>query len=145
MQIAIFTIPLWGGEQELERCNALLGSVKVLRVEKQFVDRGEYSVWSILVEYIEAKKDESKKFGKDYKEILSQQDFELYLSLRKRRKELSEEHGVPIASVFTNEQLAQIAEKKISSKNALMQLSGVGEKKAENYGSILELVKAQDE
>jgi superfamily II DNA helicase RecQ len=50
------------------------------------------------------------------------------------RKNIADSEGVPVYTVFTNEQLAEIVRQKITTKNALSGIQGVGGKKIEKYG-----------
>ena len=47
----------------------------------------------------------------DYKEVLDEKTFALFSKLREKRKVLAEKDAVPVYSVFTNEQLAQMAQR----------------------------------
>ncbi len=77
----------------------------------------------------------TKTSGKiDYKEVLSDDDFTLYSRLRELRKTTAERDGIPPYNVFTNEQLAAIVQRRISSKSALMDVEGIGQTRADKYG-----------
>ena len=65
----------------------------------------------------------------DYKEVLSEQDFAVYSTLRDIRKKIADTEGVPVYTILTNEQLAEIVRRKITSKNALSAIQGIGDKK----------------
>lgn len=70
----------------------------------------------------------------DYRELLSADEFQIFVRLRTLRKERAERDGVPVYSVFTNEQLAAMARGKVRSAAELARLSGVGKARIERYG-----------
>ncbi len=53
------------------------------------------------------------------------------------RKELAQAEAVPVYTIFTNEQLAQIVQKKARTKADLEQIAGVGDARIEKYGQRL--------
>jgi superfamily II DNA helicase RecQ len=86
----------------------------------------------------------------DYKEILSKENFDLYLALRDLRKLLAAEDGVALYAVFTNDHLAQMVERRVRTKADIEQITGIGESRIDKYGTrVLELLnnlrKAEDE
>ncbi|MEO1616730.1 MAG: HRDC domain-containing protein [Planctomycetota bacterium] len=59
------------------------------------------------------------------------------------RKSLAERDGVPIYAVFTNEQLAEIVRRDVSSVTEFSKIRGVGKSKIDKYsGSILKAMSA---
>ena len=73
----------------------------------------------------------------DYKEVLKPEEFEVFSRLREWRKAAAEKEGVPVYTVLTNEQLAQMVQKKVSTKAALKEIEGVGEARVEKYGEAV--------
>jgi ATP-dependent DNA helicase RecQ len=59
----------------------------------------------------------------------------LFEALRALRKSLAEEQGVPPYVVFGDATLVEMAQRKPSSDEELMMITGVGEKKLERYGA----------
>lgn len=132
MLYKIFTVRLITGETK--ELNAFLKSHKILNVKEYFVDNGTDSFISFRVEYIDKSEiDKSSKTKVDYKDILSKDDFSVYSDLRDIRKDLAEENGLPVYSIFTNEQLANIVKTKPKTKEKLKSISGIGESKIEKY------------
>jgi superfamily II DNA helicase RecQ len=128
-------------ERELNQC---LSTHRVLAVDRRWVDLGENSFWAICVDCLDRSiAPTSNKSGSnqrpriDYKELLSPQEFARFAELRNLRKELAGEDGVPVYTVFTNEQLAQIVQQGVSSKSELQKIDGVGESRVEKYGERL--------
>jgi superfamily II DNA helicase RecQ len=73
----------------------------------------------------------------DYKTILSPDEFTIFSLLRDLRKELSQQEGVPVFALFSNEQLAQMVQRRCSSKADLLGIEGIGEAKVEKYSEKL--------
>ena len=60
------------------------------------------------------------------REVLPAAEFAVFARLRQWRKETAKEEAVPVYMVFTNEQLAQMASRRASSRAELEQIAGVG-------------------
>ena len=136
-----FAIPVQHGEWAERELNEFVRSHRVLAVDRQWVDQGENSFWAVWIDYVEASAaratDASPAGPKkkvDYKELLSTEDFDVYLRLRALRKAIAAEDGVALYAVFTNDQLAQMVERRANSKADLQQISGIGEARVEKYG-----------
>jgi superfamily II DNA helicase RecQ len=82
-------------------------------------------------------KNRLKKSKIDYKQVLSPEDFALFAQLREWRKGEAAEIGVPVYTIFTNEQLAKIAEQKIHTKAGLQEIEGVGEARVKRYAEAV--------
>lgn len=123
-----------------------LRSVRALTIHKEFVNQGENSLWCLAVEYLQQAGEKDFKKGEnrnktDYREILSPEDFALFVKLREWRKQAASLEAVPVYTIFTNEQLAAIAQKRIATLTDLKTIDGVGESRAGKYGdAILKLV-----
>jgi superfamily II DNA helicase RecQ len=86
-------------------------------------------------------KDSLKKSKIDYKQVLTPNDFALFAQLREWRKIEAAEIGVPVYTIFTNEQLAKIAEQKVQARAELREIEGIGEAKAKKYGeAVIQIV-----
>ena len=62
-------------------------------------------------------------------------EFFLFAKLRDLRKQLAQSDGVPVYTIFTNAQLAQIVQSRATSKAALQAIEGLGDARMEKYGS----------
>lgn len=134
MQIDFFYIPVVDNSQEVAELNKLLGSKKIIDVEKQFIADGKASFYSVAVRYIEnSKPDEPKRSKVDYKEVLSPEVFQVYALLRDARSEIATTDGVPPYAVFNNAELAEIAELPELTLAAISKVKGVGKNKLEKY------------
>ena len=47
---------------------------------------------------------------------------------------MSEQQGVPVYGIFTNQQLAEMATMSAPSLSAISQIDGIGEKRRDQYG-----------
>ncbi len=145
MAFRVFTIPISYPDLAEAELNSFLRSHRVLSIERRWVDQGPASFWAFCVDYLDAAIPRANnRFDRggqrpkvDYKEKLSAGDFEVYCKLREFRKQLSQTEAVPVYTVFTNEQLAHMAEKKARSKASLEEITGVGDARLEKYGERL--------
>lgn len=149
MKLDVFAIPAHGpaqgGGDAQDALNRHLANARVLSVERAFVADGANSFWSVCVLSQPGARD-AKPAAKprvDYREVLGEADFGVYLRLRELRKTLAERDGVPPYAVFTNEQLAEIARRRADSVTALREIDGVGEARVEKYAtSVLGALRA---
>lgn len=141
MQLKVFILPVKNLAEAEGEMNGFLRSHRVLAVKKEFVADGENSFWTFCVEYLESVGAAGAWPGKgpkvDYKEVLKPAEFEVFSRLREWRKAAAEKEGVPVYAVLTNEQLAQMVQKKLSTKAALKEIDGVGEARIEKYGEAV--------
>ena len=149
LQYASFSIPIHTDSVEQEELNRFLRGHRVVQTKKELVSTEGASHWAILVEYLDnpvKNAGESVKGKVDYKEILNADDFSLFSKLREVRKKLSEENGLPVYAVFTNEQLAEIAKRKPKNMTECMQIEGIGQGKADKYvPALLECISNKNE
>lgn len=149
MPIRTFRIPVSHGEATEAEFNAFLQTNRVVSLDRHFISNGELSFWAFAVEYLEGTTRErpvgppANRSRIDYREILPPDEFEVFAKLRDWRKQTATDEGIPIYSVFTNEQLSQIVQRRISSKVDLAKISGIGDGRVEKYGDrIIEMLAA---
>jgi superfamily II DNA helicase RecQ len=146
-----FLIPAEGGDAE-KRLDVFLRSHAILKIEQRFVDRPEGAFWAYAIHYdplpaasgsvSAAPKRELGKDRIDYEKVLGERDFALYVKLRDWRSGLAEQQSVPVFSIFHNATLAAIAQARPTTREALRDVPGVGEGKAERYGAaVLALIE----
>lgn len=135
--VKFFSIPAIYSEDAQNELNRFINSVSVVQLDKELVHNGDSSFWAVAVTFHKDNVFEPNKTTKkprvDYREKLSEDDFALYTQLRDWRKKRSEQDGVAVYIIFTNDQLAQIAEKKMTTKTDLLSIKGVGEERADKY------------
>lgn len=141
MKYKFFAVSACAPDSSAEELNAFCSQHRVSFVEKHWVADGANSFWSICVTWLDGEAAPSasiqKKSSIDYKQVLSETDFGLYIELRNLRKELADSYGVPPYALFTNEQLAAMVEQRIRNKTALQAIPGVGKSRVEKYGDQL--------
>ncbi len=148
MAYQFFVIPLRGDSESTAALNTFLRTHRVLQVDRRWVDQGTQSFWAFCVDYLEGDASSpaasSNRQKVDYKEILNAEDFQVFVKLRDWRKQIAESEGVPVYTVFTNEQLAKMAQTRVTTKAALTQIAGVGTARIEKYGdAVIALLKPQ--
>jgi superfamily II DNA helicase RecQ len=123
--------------------NAFLSNHRVLDVDRRWVDQGLSSYWVFCVDYMAsgvAEANVDRRVGKekvDYKEKLQPPDFTVYLALRDLRKEMSQRESVPVYTLFTNHQLAEVASQRPTTKEALGRIAGIGDARVQKYGEAV--------
>jgi superfamily II DNA helicase RecQ len=144
-----FLVPAQGGMVE-RQFQEFLRSHAILKVERRFVEREDGVFWAYSVEFDEVPErgitgspagPARDRERIDYKEILTETEFVTYVKLRDWRTEEAKTRKVPPFSIFTNEELAQIAQRRPASADALQEIPGIGPGKAGKYGAaVLALV-----
>ena len=149
MALRVFTVPIHDDGTVIEELNAFLRSHKVLTVDRRWVEQGASSFWSLCVDFLDstaAATGSSARSGAhrnrvDYKEVLGAQESTIFAKLRELRKMISQQEAVPVYTVFTNEQLAEMARSRVMTKADMEKIAGVGEVRIEKYGpQFLELM-----
>ena len=114
MPYRFFLIPVRQSVPAEEELNRFLRSHRVLNVDRRWVDEGSESFWSFCVDYLETGQDgraaqggASERGRVDYREVLSPEQFALFVKLRALRQGIANDEAVPVYMVFTNEQVAQ--------------------------------------
>ena len=149
MPIKFFAVPaIEPGEAEAE-LNRFLRGHRVVTAPRELAMVDGRPVWCVAVEYVESpvqqrpSDDNARRNKIDYREVLSGEDFVRFAKLRELRKAMSDEEGVPVYAIFTNEQLAAIAQKQPKTSAELQSVDGVGEGKNKRYGErVLGLLQA---
>lgn len=139
-----FTIPLYDNDDEIESLNRFISGHKIINIEKNLIQSENKYYWNFLIEYVKTTtkfKSNISRSKVDYKELLSPEDFSIFVKLREIRKKIAEEQGLPLYAVFTNEQLSKIVTEKISTKSKLSEIQGVGNQKVNFASPILDYMK----
>ncbi len=135
-----FLIPVRQSEAAADELNRFLRSHRVLSVDRRWVDQGTESFWSFCVDYLDtgqgttASQRGTDRARVDYREVLRPDEFALFVKLRTLRQEIAKDEAVPVYTVFTNEQLAQIVQLAASTKADLNKIAGVGDARIQKYG-----------
>ena len=136
MKYHFTAIPATDPEEAQEALNRFCAQHRVISVDKQFVSNADRSYWAICVAYHDGRRGSAAtpKSKIDYREVLNEQEFALFAKLRNLRKTLAEQEGVPAYALFTNEQLAAMVQRRVTSKAGLAEISGVAAGRIEKYG-----------
>ena len=143
MALRFFVVPAMNSAIAEQDLNGFLASHKVVSIERKLIDQGVNSFWAICVDYLDHTPNDGISRSNvarnrvDYKAILPQEEFAVYSQLREMRKELAQTEAVPVYALFTNEQLAQMVQRRCRSKSDLAQIEGIGESKIEKYADGL--------
>ena len=137
-------------EPATDSINRFCAQHSIESVEKHFVANGECSFWTFCIKWLECSSVPLKTSGHfdknkprvDYQTYFENpEDFTLFDELRQLRNILAKEGGVPAYSIFTNVQLAEMIDQKVTTKVELQKLEGIGEMKMEKYGDkVIELI-----
>ena len=147
MRVKFFACSCRGDDETSDSIDQFLNSHRIVSVEKNFVQDGHASFWAICVTYVDqtaASRPPASKRGKvDYREILPQAEFAVFAKLRNLRKQIADREGVPAYALFTNEQLAAMVTRRVSTQTALRDIDGVGEARIQKYGAdVLAILRA---
>lgn len=138
MQFKLFSISASGDSEAEAELNLFLRSHRAVSVEKELVNNGHTAYWCFCIEYLLGSIPEGKGGGRsrvDYREILSADDFAVFVRLREARKELAAKEAIPVYAVCTNEQLAEMAKGRAATLADLKKIDGFGDAKAEKFGA----------
>lgn len=141
-----FVIPVQSSDTAEAELNAFLSGHKVLTIDRRWVDLGANSFWAFCIDYLlpgsvaAARGVNVTRNRVDYKEVLTADEFAVFSGLRQMRKEISQAEAVPVYTVFTNEQLAQIVQHRCRTKADLARIEGIGEARIEKYADRLLLL-----
>jgi len=66
----------------------------------------------------------------------------VYAAIREWRKETADREGLYVYNIMNNRQMAEIARLRLTSKDTLQNIDGIGEKRCQKYGdALIEIVK----
>lgn len=139
MGLRFFVVPVTNSDASELELNGFITSHKVVAIERKLIDLGVNSFWAICVDYLShgsgdgISKSNLTRSRVDYKAILPPDEFAVYSQLRDMRKELAQSEAVPVYTLFTNEQLAQMVQRRCRSVSDLTQIEGIGESKIDKY------------
>lgn len=142
MHIKIFDVPAIGAEGVMEQVNKFLRGYKILDVDRQFyVSSDNVGHWSLFVTYLPGAQNpgtfQERREKTDYKTVLDEVAFAKFTKLRMIRKQLADNDAVPAYAVFTDAELAMIAQMPNIDATMLSKITGIGEKRIAKYGTII--------
>lgn len=136
MQVRILTVPLGDPGSALQELNAFLAGHRVLDMQQQFYQNEQGAGWSFCIRYLQTVSGGAgpPKAKVDYRQVLGEDEFIRFARLRDVRRAIAQQEAIPAYAVFTDEELAGIAQLSEITVAALVTVKGVGEKKAARYG-----------
>ena len=138
MAYRTFKLSAGSTEAEAEVLNQFMRSHRVLAIRKEWMNKAAEGGWSFCVEYEEGSAGRAVSAGQtgkiDYREVLPAEQFEVFARLRTLRKSLAERDAVPVFTVFTNAQLAEMVRMPVRTAADLGKIDGVGEARVGKYG-----------
>jgi len=143
MALRFFVVPVHDSASAEQELNHFVASHKVLSIDRELIDQGMNSFWAICVDFLNSTVVENTGVSNlsrsrvGYKTILPADEFEVFSRLRDLRKELAQAEAVPVYALFTNEQLAQMVQRRCHSKSDLAAIEGVSDTKIGKYGERL--------
>ncbi len=143
MALKFFVVPTRDSASAEQEMNRFLASHKTLSIDRQLIDQGLNSFWAICVDYLNSTAVENTGVANlsrsrvDYKTILPPEEFDVFSRVRELRKELAQAEAVPVYPLFTNEQLAQMVQRRCHSRSDLATIDGVSDTKIGKYGDRL--------
>ena len=150
MEIKVFCVHALAADEDLEEVNKFLRSHRVLQVDKTFCSEGGY--WSVFVTYQEqgatassGGQDVHRRQKVDYKEVLTPEAYSRFEYMRGIRGELARKEGLAAFLIFSDRELAKIAELGEVTADALDALPGIDDKKRQKYGRYFITTVGEDE
>ena len=142
MQVKLFTISASDNGELQRELNSFLATHRILEIEQKFCENDKGGWWSFCIRYVGEnervkfpviQQGFTKKDKPDYKDVLSQQEYELFLLLKAARKEISAIDGVLPYNVFTDAELVEIIRIEDRNEKSISEINGIGEKRAQKY------------
>ena len=98
------------------------------------MEQGGQSIWCFCIDYVDATGNAASSGAGsgsrqriDYKELLQPDEFAVFAQLRDWRKEIAQREAIPVYTIFTNEQMAQMVQTRASSLAELKKIEGIGD------------------
>ncbi|MEM9601407.1 MAG: HRDC domain-containing protein [Pseudomonadota bacterium] len=144
--MVFFRVPAMASGSHADELNAFLASHPLATVDRQWVEDGVNSFWAVCCTVpgeVKAAADAvqpsrtAPRNAIDYQQVLSPGHFSRFAGLRAWRKQVAKAENVQAYAIFTNEQLADIAQLESPDRVALSAVDGVGEKRMERYANAV--------
>ena len=135
MKYRLFQFPIPVDDGELGELNRFLAEHRITAKSHQVVG-SRNPILLFIIEYTEEAPTGTKSTRQriDSREELSDAEFVVFSRLRDVRKSIAEQDGVPVYTIFTNAQLAEMVRKSIASLADLASIEGIGKARVEKYG-----------
>lgn len=119
----------------LDELNRFLASKRVVAVDRHLARAESDPTLIFVVEHTGAASANPAKSSPkiDYREVLTDDEFEVFSALRDIRREVAQSSGKPVYTVFTNAELAAMVLGVVHTRDGLAGLDGVGAGRVEQY------------
>ena len=142
IQIHCFSLPIPDGRDQEDELNLFLRSHQIVDIQREMVILGDRAYWSFCIQYhldgtspISGLENRGKNKKVDYKEVLSEDQFQLFQHFRVVRKELAQREALPAYAIFTDEELANIVRLEQRTVALISGISGIGQHRANKYAT----------
>jgi len=137
MQIKIFTIPLSDTEVSEAEVNAFIRRHRILQIDRQFSSEGG-GYWTLFVEYMEGDPSDkvppaNRRDHRDAAATLTEEQKEKYERLKAIRRTIATRESLPAYLVFTNEELALLAQLPVVSEETTKHVKGIAPKRLGDF------------
>lgn len=137
MQVKIFTIPLSNTELSEAEVNAFLRGHRILQIDRHFSSEGG-GYWTLFVEYMDCESLEkvqpaNRRDHRDAAASLSGEQKEKYERLKAIRRTIATQESLPAYLVFTNEELALLAQISVLNEETTKNVKGIAPKRLNDY------------
>lgn len=139
MPYHLFQYPL-PAPADLGDLNAFLETHRVVSVQEHMLPTAGGGLLVFVVQSVaQSSPAGPSSSGKriDYKAVLDPEQFALFSLLREERKKMAQADGVPIYTILTNEQLAEMVRGPVRTLPEMAKIEGIGAARLEKYGSRL--------
>lgn len=118
MRFRLFQYPL-PTDPDLPDLNAFLAGRRVAAVAHHVTPHAGGSLLVFVVETVGGASTEMSSPAApspkvDYRELLSEDEFAIFSRLRTERRQIAEAEGIPVYTVFTNAQLAEMVRRRVT-------------------------------
>lgn len=142
MRLKFFWVPALDSAATEQDINSFLSSHRVVHVDRFFQTSPTQPGWAVCVQWLPgAEPSGVRESGKneklDYRAVLDAPTFQFFAALRTWRKVTATAAGVPVYAVATNEQLADIARRRVQTRAELDLVEGFGNGRMERYADEL--------
>ena len=137
MQIKVFTIPLSNAEQSEAEVNAFIRGHRVLQIDRHFASEGG-GYWTLFVEYMEGDPSDkvppaNRRDHRDAATSLTEDQKARNERMKAIRRTIATQESLPAYLVFTNEELALLAQLPAVNEETTKHVKGIAPKRLGDF------------
>lgn len=130
------------GYGDLSDLNVYLNANRVIAIQREIVTTNGQPLLVFIVEVVSPARPRDvgsnlRSARVDYREVLGEEDFAVFSGLRDTRKQLADAEGVPVYTIFSNAQLAEMVQARCQSIEDISKLDGIGKARVEKYAPAI--------